>query len=143
MHDASGAEPRAPRKTSHIRGDIPALPFILGIAGGKSRRSREPSALQARIIQPRAPAAVRDAIRTAPVSLGQAAIKRIFREENEASMLLAFDREIAARLAPRGSREMTRLRRHVAELEAENERLRHALREAGLASAALAPVLMR
>ena len=134
---------RAIPRSRSTRMGIAVLPAMPESAGHGHARRRVPDLTKPRIIQPRAPLAVRNALKAAPVSLGQAAIRRVYRQDNEADMLLALDREITARLAPRGSREMTRLRRHVAELEAENERLRRVLRDAGMDHTVLAPVLMR
>ena len=134
---ASGTGYRAAQKTTASRGGVPRAAHVKGRHG-----QRITLFARARLIQPRAPAQVEAAIEAAPVSLGQAAIRRIYREKNEAGMFLALDREIAARIAPRGSREATRLRRHVAELEAENQRLRLALRKAGIDPAVVSPGFM-
>ena len=136
---ASGTGYRAAQKTTASRGGVPRAAHVKGRPGLQKRITLF---TRARLIQPRAPAQVEAAIEAAPVSLGRAAIRRIYREKNEAGMFLALDREIAARIAPRGSREATRLRRHVAELEAENQRLRLALRKAGIDPAVVSPGFM-
>lgn len=67
-----------------------------------------------------------EAFHTAPVPLSRAALDRIGRCPPP-DMLAAVHREIAAATGPRRPSELTRLRRRVAELEAENQRLRAAL----------------
>jgi len=67
---------------------------------------------------------IQDALDASPVALSAAALLRIARQPTESALLAALNAEVCTKMAPRAPSELTRLRRRVAELEAEVARLR-------------------